>query len=95
METKQYDPNGKNAFKLSFVTENLNDLLGKILTVIDASVVDERQNKSMKDLIKEKVNLKQEWFCECAWKDKPQGFEESNRIAVKPSLDWFNGIVEI
>jgi hypothetical protein len=92
---KQYDPNGKNAFKLSFVTDNLNDLLGKLLTIVDASVIDERQNKSMKDLIREKVNLKQDWFGECAWKDKPQGVETNEPLIRNSSQYWYSGIVEM
>jgi hypothetical protein len=53
------------AFKSSFVIDNLSDLLGKVLTIVDASTSGV-QNKAMKDLIREKFNLKQDWFDEVA-----------------------------
>jgi len=35
-----------------FMTTQLRFLLGKVLTIVDSSVLDTRQNKAMKDIIK-------------------------------------------
>jgi len=53
-----------SAFKSELVVSNLSDLLGKVLTVIDASLPDSTQNKSIKDLIKNEFGRKQDWFYE-------------------------------
>ena len=43
---------GEKALSQGFVQNIISNLTGKILTIIDASIVDERQNKSIKDLIR-------------------------------------------
>ena len=42
----------EKALSQNFVQNIISNLTGKILTIIDASIVDERQNKSIKDLIR-------------------------------------------
>lgn len=46
--------------------QTVSDILGKVLTIIDASIVDQRQNKSVKDLVKQtawkELRDVQEWF---------------------------------
>jgi len=97
--SKAYSPNGKNAFKLSFVSDNLSHLLGEILTVIDASLEGDK-NKAVKDLIREKVGKKQDWFCEAAWKDIPQGSQQGGQggplgAGYKPHSEWETGVVTL
>ena len=89
-----YTPEGKNAFKLSFVSDNLSHLLGEILTIVDASLEGER-NKAFKDLVKSKFHEKQNWFVECVWKDIPQGVDSDRVSSSRPSDDWYLGMIEI
>lgn len=42
----------KKFFTGTWVCHELRFLLGRILTIVDASVIDQRQNKAMKDLMK-------------------------------------------
>jgi len=45
-----------------WVTNNLRDLiLGRILTIVDSSIGNEKQNKAMKDLIKDAVWGGESW----------------------------------
>jgi hypothetical protein len=49
------DDSMKNQEKLadySFIFKELKTMLGRVLTVIDASIVDPKQNKAMKDIIR-------------------------------------------
>lgn len=63
----------RNAFKYPLVSENLDHLLGQVLTIIDASTEGEK-NKAIKDLIKDKFSKKHEWFSELSWKElEPEG----------------------
>lgn len=39
-------------FSANEVSDGLNYLLGRVLTIIDASIIEPKQNKSVKDLIK-------------------------------------------
>ena len=55
------------AFKSYFVIEELSNLLGQILTVIDASTTGE-QNQAMKSLVREKFGTKQDYFSELGYK---------------------------
>lgn len=42
----------ERAVRFDRLLNDLKDLAGKVLTVIDASISDEKQNKAIKDLIK-------------------------------------------
>lgn len=59
------------AFRYDFVQDNLNNLLGQVLTVVDASV-DGEKNKAVKDLIREKFHSKMGWFGEVAHSPKDE-----------------------
>lgn len=48
----------------AFVMEQLRKIVGKTLTIIDASVVDKRQNKAMKDLVRNVVSDEMEHLAE-------------------------------
>jgi len=88
-----YTPDGKNLFKLSFIIDNISHLLGQTLTVIDASLEGEKR-EAVKDLIKERFSKKQDWFCEVAWYDVPQGQNTAN-LKTSPAMDWFVGVVSL
>ena len=61
------------AFRLSFIDDNLRNLTGKILTIIDASIIDEKHNKAVKDIIKEVIGEKIRWIQEVAYTQKNVG----------------------
>lgn len=47
-----------------FVRQNSEMMLGKVLTVIDASVIDGKQNKAVKDIIKNEFYENYSYLCE-------------------------------
>ena len=77
---------GYYSFTSHFVSENLNHLLGQILTIVDASIPESNQNKSIKDLIRDKFNGKQKWFSEVSWKNPEQ---------IKEMDNWLGSVVAI
>ncbi len=48
--------NGEYLLRFSFAKDILRKLMGQTLTVIDASIVDSRQNKAAKDIIRNSYN---------------------------------------
>lgn len=52
----------ERAVKFERILDDVKDLSGKILTIIDASVVDPKQNKAIKDLIKTDINKFLGWY---------------------------------
>ena len=52
---------GEIAITHSFLLDSYRKILGKVLTVIDSSISDERQNKAMKDIIKEIISKEMEF----------------------------------
>lgn len=53
-----------NTFKPSAINQELSSLLGEILTIVDATLVDVVQNKAVKDIIKSRFSDKQNWINE-------------------------------
>ena len=47
---------------LDCISTQLQFLLGEILTIVDASVVDSTQRKAVKDLVKSKFYSRNDWF---------------------------------
>jgi hypothetical protein len=43
---------GEKAFSHSFISDTMRKLIGRTLTIIDASILDRQQNKAMKDLVR-------------------------------------------
>ena len=46
---------GERAVRYHRIEDDIKDLSGRILTIIDASFVNEAQNKAVKDLIKNQI----------------------------------------
>ena len=44
------------SIKYPLIVDELSHLLGQILTIVDASVVDAEQRKAVKDLVRDKFN---------------------------------------
>lgn len=80
-------PEGLNAFKLGLVGENLSHLMGRILTVVDAST-EGAKNMAMKDLIKKEFSEKQMWFSELAFKELEEVTE-----GHAPAMSWEQSLV--
>ena len=80
-----------------FIQKEMNHMLGDILTIIDASVPEGKQNKSIKDLIKnvytnEYCRLTYELFSE-EWMEKATDFSERDpNEAFEVSTDEALGI---
>jgi hypothetical protein len=89
MSRNNYSPEGRNAFKLGLVGDNLSHLMGEILTIVDASTEGEK-NKAIKDLIKGKFSDKQVWLGELAWKET---FNSENGEGKINREQWENGLV--
>ena len=60
-------PDGMNAFRASFVHDNLDHLLGQVLTIVDAAITDVQQNKATKDLIRNTFANKHDWISEASF----------------------------
>lgn len=70
MKKKLSSPNeGINAFTLEFVFGNLQDLEGKMLTIVDACISERQQNKAIKDLVRKEFGKKISWFGEVSRTD--------------------------
>jgi len=56
---------GERALSYSFLMDTLRKVMGGTLTIIDASIHDEKQNKAIKDLIRkvisDEMNFASEW----------------------------------
>lgn len=61
-ENSLADKIDKATMPLSGIMSQLGFLKGKVLTIIDASISDERQNKALKDLIKNAFYEQQSWI---------------------------------
>lgn len=80
---------GRNALKGWLITDNIYDLMGKVLTIVDAATEGDK-NKAIKDLIKDVFHKKHEWLCELCWKElEPEGSGHS------PRQEWEDGLVVI
>ena len=71
MKTKSSEvPIDTLALRFNFISSNLNGLLGKVLTFIDATYSDEVQRKAAKDIIKNDIFAKtHDWFDEVCHTD--------------------------
>ena len=57
------------SIKYPIIYDEFDNLAGKLLTVIDAVIADKEQCKAVKDLIRDKVYEKREWFRELCYRD--------------------------
>lgn len=81
-------PEGINAFRASFIHDNLDHLLGEVLTVIDAAVTEPTQNKAIKDIIRKHFSKKHDWVSEAS-------FMEIERTKDAPSDAVSRAIVKM
>ena len=56
----------------------MDNLTGKILTIIDASIADKEQCKAVKDLVRDKIWEKREWFRDLCFKVGNEEFRPEN-----------------
>lgn len=65
VEKFELERNGiENYMRFSLISRNFRWLMGEILTIIEASIDDERKLKAVKDLIKDKFSAKISWIYE-------------------------------
>jgi len=87
---------GERALTTSFVMHMLGKVMGKTLTIIDASVVDKQQNKSMKDLLRNvfsdamdtvsEYGFDQKIICKIANDNCPDNLEGVETVSVEEAL---------
>jgi len=84
---------GEKALSHSFVMDTLRKLMGKTLTIIDATISDERQNKSTKDLIRNIYSDEMEFSANLAFdQDKIQKMipdiepEQLGQVSIEEAL---------
>ena len=53
-------------FDWNFSSFHLQHLMGEVLTIVDATIDDDRKNKATKDLIKNRFKAKLDWLFEQA-----------------------------
>ena len=73
-------PGGK-PLEYGAICAQLGFLEGKVLTVIDASYADERQNKAVKDLVKNAFVSQRKWIEFCCY---PEQINRQSAEASKP-----------
>jgi hypothetical protein len=88
--------NGERALTNSFVLKVLGKVMGKTLTIIDASVIDKQQNKSMKDLLRNVFSDAMELTSEFGFDQKimtkiaeeqcPENIDELDCVSVEEAL---------
>lgn len=88
--------NGERAFTNSFVMHLLGKVMGRTLTIIDASVVDKQQNKSMKDLLRNVFSdamditaengFDQKIMSQIAEESCPENLEDVEGVTVEEAL---------
>jgi len=61
---------GEKALTHSFVVDVLRKIMGKTLTVIDSSITDTKQNKAMKDLVRNIISDELQFSAEMAFEQK-------------------------
>lgn len=71
---------GENFMKFSLVSRHLRWLQGEILTILEASIEDERRLKAVKDLVKDKISAKISWIYEqCGIPEDEEGLGEDEQ----------------
>ena len=64
-EKFELERNGQeNYMRFSYVSRQLRYLQGEILTILEATIDDERKLKAVKDLVKDKISAKISWVYE-------------------------------
>ena len=58
---------GEVALSHSFVMDVLRKVMGKTLTIIDASIIDKQQNKALKDLLRQIISDEMEFTSEISF----------------------------
>jgi len=76
------------ALKTPFVINEISNLLGQILTIVDASTEGEK-NIAMKSLIKERFGIKQDYLNDFAYKQ----IEDSSHEGHNPRNHWEDSLV--
>jgi len=87
VELKDYKSvEGEKALSHSFVMDILRKVMGKTLTIIDASILDKQQNKAIKDLIREVMSEQMDFCADMAFDQMvlegmlPDNIEEFGKI---------------
>jgi predicted outer membrane repeat protein len=61
---------GEKALSYSFLMDTLRKLMGKTLTIIDASILEKQQNKAIKDLIRNAFSDEIDFASEMAFEQR-------------------------
>jgi len=69
---------GEKALSHSFLMDSFRKIMGRTLTVIDASIVDKNQNKAIKDVIREIFSDEMQFASELAFDQ-----EELSKVATE------------
>lgn len=67
----------ERVMRFSLVSKQMRWLQGEVLTVLEASIEDDRKLKAVKDLIKDKFSAKISWIYElCGMPEETQGLND-------------------
>lgn len=84
---------GEIALSYSFVLDVLRKVMGRTLTIIDASVTDKQQNKALKDLLRQVISDEMEFSAEMAFNQeelmatiKDEGIDMSASVTIEQAL---------
>lgn len=86
IEKYEMERDGTEAvLRFSLISRHLRWLQGEILTILEASIDDERKLKAVKDLVKNQISAKISWLYEqCGCPENEQDFLEENNGGQNP-----------
>jgi Lhr-like helicase len=81
------------ALSHSFVMDVLRKVMGRTLTIIDASIIDKQQNKALKDLLRQVISDEMEFSAEMAFNQeelmatiKDDDIDMSKSVTIEEAL---------
>lgn len=84
---------GEIALSHSFVMDVLRKVMGRTLTIIDASIIDKQQNKALKDLLRQVISDEMEFSADMAFNQeglmatiKDEDIEMSESVTIEEAL---------
>ena len=70
VDIEKYGQEGERFISYEFLLDTMRKLMGRTLTLLDASIVDKTQNKAVKDVVRNIFSDEMEFATDWAWDQK-------------------------
>ena len=83
---------GERALAFSFHKDTIRKIMGKVLTIIDASIGEPQQNKAMKDLVRQVIQDELDFSSEMAFDQEklqailPEDIDDLETVSLETAL---------